>query len=80
VEVVNVRVVASRGGTGVKLVVTGEAVKETQGRERVEWALLCPGTLLRGPMMVDGMDATARIEGGWSGTVQQSGAILLERT
>ncbi len=79
VELVNVRVVAARGGTGVRLVAGGVTVQGTVGKGRLQWASLSPGTSLRGPVMVDGMDATARIEGGWSGQVQQSGAILLER-
>jgi N-methylhydantoinase A len=79
VEVVNVRVVATRGGTSIRLggnVGTGAV---PQGAERADWDSLAPGTTLEGPLMVDGPDSTVRIEAGWHGEVHSSGAILLER-
>lgn len=79
VELVNVRVVASRGGGKVRLVAGqghGGAIKDAT---RVSWSSAGPGTVIEGPMMVDGLDATARIESGWQGRVHESGAILVER-
>ena len=79
VEVVNVRVGATRGGTSIRL---GGNVGERglpQGATRTDWDSLAPGTRLEGPLMVDGLDSTVRIEAGWHGEVHASGAILLER-
>jgi N-methylhydantoinase A len=80
VEVVNVRVVATRGGTSIQL--GGNVGKGAlpQGATRADWGSLAPGTTLEGPLMVDGLDSTVRIEAGWRGEVHSSGAILLERT
>ena len=79
VEVVNVRVVATRGGTSIRL--GGNVGKESRpaGASRADWRLLAPGTTLEGPLMVDGLDSTVRIEADWRGDVHSSGAILLER-
>ena len=79
VEVVNVRVVATRGGTSIRL--GGNVGKRTMPPEatRADWSSLAPGTTLEGPLMVDGLDSTVRIEAGWNGEVHLSGAILLER-
>jgi N-methylhydantoinase A len=79
VEVVNVRVVATRGGTTIRL--GGNVGKGAllAGATRADWHSLAPGTTLEGPLMVDGLDSTVRIEAGWHGVVHPSGAILLER-
>ncbi len=80
VELVNVRLVASRKGAEVKLTAhAGNGVSSDSGG-RVDWTSLAPGSTLRGPVMVDSLDATVRIEDDWSGRVHASGAILLERT
>ena len=79
VEVVNVRVVATRGGTSIRL--GGNVGKGSlpKGATRADWDSLAPGTTLEGPLMVDGLDSTVRIKAGWHGEVHSSGAILLER-
>src|SRR5438309_2208689 len=45
------------------------------------WALdeLAAGVTLEGPAVLAGRDATGLIEPGWRGTVQDSGAVLVER-
>jgi N-methylhydantoinase A/oxoprolinase/acetone carboxylase beta subunit len=91
VEIVNLRVVAERPApapalgrrVGIgrptpgwrRMVVRGERV-----RAQV-WPLgeLPPRTRIPGPAVLAGPDATALVEAGWRGTVQQSGAVLLER-
>jgi N-methylhydantoinase A len=91
VEIVNLRVVAERPApapalgrrVGIgrptpgwrRMVVRGERV-----RAQV-WPLgeLPPHTRIPGPAVLAGPDATALVEAGWRGTVQQSGAVLLER-
>ncbi len=80
VELVNLRVVASRAGSEVCLTARESAAGEPAESGRVDWSTVASGTVLQGPVMVDGLDATARIESGWSGTVHASGAMLLERT
>jgi N-methylhydantoinase A len=91
VEIVNLRVVAERPApapalgrrVGIgrptpgwrRMVVRGERV-----RAQV-WPLgeLPPRIRIPGPAVLAGPDATALVEPGWSGTVHQSGAVLLER-
>jgi N-methylhydantoinase A len=45
------------------------------------WPLdaLAPGTVIAGPAVLDGRDATALIEPGWRGTVHPSGAVVVVR-
>ena len=52
-------------------------------RERADvWPLgeLPAGTKVRAPAVLAGPDATGLIEPGWRGVVQDSGAVILERT
>jgi len=79
VEVVNVRVVAERGGTAVKLTARSGAPTNLPVAGRVAWDSVAPGTLLEGPLMLDSLDATTRIEEGWRGRMHQSGAVVLQR-
>ena len=51
--------------------------KVANGRAPLE--NLAAGTVLRGPLMLDGGDATGRLEAGWRGVVHESGAVLVER-
>ncbi len=79
VDVVNIRVVAERASSGVSV-----RASERKGAGLVSGRAPLQGlpvaTCLRGPVMLDGVDATARIEEGWTATVQETGAILVERT
>jgi N-methylhydantoinase A len=91
VEVVNVRVVAERGGVqpawGRRLGIG----RPTPGSRRVVmrgetaraqiWPLgeLPPRLRIPGPAVLAGPDATALVEPGWRGTVHTSGAVILER-
>jgi N-methylhydantoinase A len=78
VEVVNLRLVARRAAVPPELRADGaEPVRPRGGRVPLD--RLAPGTALRGPLMLDGVDATARIEPGWRGTVHASGTLVLER-
>jgi len=79
VEVVNVRVVAERGGTEVRLTAHSGAPTTTPVAGRVEWDSVVPGALLEGPLMLDSLDATTRIEEGWQGRMHHSGAVVLQR-
>jgi N-methylhydantoinase A len=80
VELVNLRVIASHLGTRVNLVARASHGGEMRSAGRVDWSAVGPGMILQGPVMVDGLDATARIEEGWTAKAHESGAILLERT
>jgi N-methylhydantoinase A len=77
VEVVNVRIVASRPGTPVHLAGhTGTVTAPPTARARVQD--LAPGTTMSGPYTLDAPDCTIRIESSWQGTVHASGALVLE--
>jgi N-methylhydantoinase A len=80
VDVVNVRLVAQRAADAVRLATSSlsEAPSEPIAH-RAPLRGLPTGTQLRGPIMLDGVDATARIEPGWNGTVHESGTVILER-
>jgi N-methylhydantoinase A len=79
VEVVNLRLVAARGGISVQLRASKNGTKNQTRGARADWDSLQPGTRLEGPVMLDSLDATARIEEGWSGEIHESGAVILER-
>ena len=78
VEIVNLRAVATGRAANVRLArrIRGQGAVRG-GRAPLED--LPAGTVLRGPLMLDGHDATGRIEAGWRGAVHESGAVLLER-
>jgi N-methylhydantoinase A len=79
VEVVNLRLVAARGGISVQLSASTTGKNGEVAGFRANWDALAPGTKLEGPIMLDSLDATARIEQGWSGEIHASGAVILER-
>jgi len=79
VELVNSRLVAARGGISVRLRASSTGRKGAVVGSRANWDLLVPGTRLQGPLMLDSLDATARIEDGWTGEIHASGAMILER-
>ncbi len=78
VEIVNIRVIATGAAANVELVVAAKGNgKVRSGRASLDD--LPPGTDVQGPLMLDGGDATARIEPGWRGVAHPTGAVLLER-
>ncbi len=78
VEIVNIRVVATGPAARVRLTRRpARAARPRGGRVRLDD--LPAGTRLKGPLMLDGTDATGRIEAGWRGVVDETGAVLLER-
>ncbi|MBI3981464.1 MAG: hydantoinase/oxoprolinase family protein [Gemmatimonadetes bacterium] len=77
VELVNIRVVATALGVEPSFAARGTARRPTGGRAPLDE--LAPGTDLEGPVVLDGRDATARVEAGWRGRVHATGAICLER-
>ena len=79
VELVNLRVVASRRGTDVRLAERAGAAEAPCGDGRAPLDALGPGTVVDGPFMLDVIDCTIRIEPGWRGTVHATGAVVLER-
>jgi len=80
VEVVNLRLIAARGGISVQLRASKVGTTDEVAESRVNWDSLAPGVKLEGPLMLDSLDATARIEQGWSGEIHESGAVILECT
>ncbi len=80
VELVNLRVVASRSGSEVRLAERTGHAAEPSGEARAPLEELNPGTAVVGPYMLDVIDCTVRIEPGWRGTVHATGAVVLERT
>ena len=76
---VNLRLVAARGGITVQLSASKTGKRDDVAGSRAHWDALAPGTKLQGPLMLDSLDATARIEEGWSGVIHASGAVILER-
>ena len=79
VELVNVRVVATASGADVRLATRADGGARPPVGGRAALDDLPVGTRLEGPLVLDGRDATARIEAGWRGQVLDSGAIELER-
>lgn len=78
VEIVNIRVIATGAAASVELAASAKrAGKVRRGRAPLDD--LPSGTEVQGPVMLDGGDATARIEAGWRGVVHPTGAVLLER-
>jgi N-methylhydantoinase A len=80
VELVNLRVVASRSGSEVRLAERTGHTAEPPGEARAPLEELSPGAVVVGPYMLDVIDCTVRIEPGWRGTVHATGAVILERT
>lgn len=78
VEIVNIRAVATGRAASVRLARRARG-RGTIGDGRAPLEELPAGTVLRGPLMLDGGDATGRVEPGWRGVVHESGAVLLER-
>ena len=77
---VNVRLVAQLAAEPVHLAAASPGESGAGAiADRVPLGGLPVGIAVRGPVMLDGVDATARIEPGWSGTVHESGAIVVER-
>ena len=77
VEVVNVRTVAVRQGR-VPLLAAPDGDRTTvDGRAPLH--ALRAGTVVEGPCMFDAPDCTVRIEAGWRGTMDASGALIVER-
>lgn len=80
VELVNLRVVASRHGADVRLAERAGPAGAARGDGRAPLDELGPGTVVDGPYMLDVIDCTIRIEPGWRGTVHATGAVILART
>jgi len=90
VEVVNLRVVATRAAALPALAAPTGARREPQRREIIVggvrvtatvWPLgaLPAGLVIAGPAILAGVDATGLVEPGWRGVVHASGAVILER-
>ena len=92
VDLVNVRVVAERPVAAPPLGRRGGVGKPTPHRREIVtregtavqaevWPLgeLPAGLKLKGPAVLAGPDATGLIEPGWRGTVDPSGAVMVER-
>ncbi len=78
VEIVNLRIVATGRAAPVSLIRRSSRPAALAGG-RAPLDHLPTGTRLEGPLMLDGADATGRIEAGWRGVVHDTGAVLLER-
>jgi len=79
VEIVNLRSIATGQAASVNLATRAAGKGAIRGR-RAPLDEVLAGTRLEGPLMLDGGDATGRIEVGWQGVVHETGAVLLERT
>lgn len=91
VEVVNLRVAAVRAAPVPRFAAGAGGARGPRGERPVVlrearvtaavWPLdaLAPGTVIAGPAVLDGRDATALIEPGWRGTVHPSGAVVVVR-
>jgi N-methylhydantoinase A len=73
VEIVNVRAVAL--GTPAAVTLRAGHHGDTPGRLES----MKPGAVIRGAATIAGYDTTARIEPGWTATVHETGALLVER-
>jgi N-methylhydantoinase A/oxoprolinase/acetone carboxylase beta subunit len=80
VEIVNVRIVASRPGLPLVLTAGPGSSSARAGAGHVALDALAPGARVAGPLTIGARDFTLRIERGWEGTVHATGAIVLERT
>jgi len=80
VEIVNVRIVASRPGLPLALTARPGSSSARAGASHVALDALAPGARVAGPLTIGARDFTLRIERGWEGTVHATGAIVLERT
>ncbi|MGD2135386.1 MAG: hydantoinase/oxoprolinase family protein [Gemmatimonadales bacterium] len=78
VEVVNLRVVASRHTAAFEFSATA-GTDTPRGGERMHFEALAPDTVLDGPCMLDGTDCTVRLEQGWRARTHSSGALVMER-
>ena len=79
VDIVNVRVVASRLGTPIRLTARSGGRSIGPDTSRVAVDSLAAGARAVGPMTLDAADCTVRIERGWAGTLHAAGAVVLER-
>jgi len=79
VEIVNLHLIARGPAAQVQWLRRPAAPSGATAAGRVDWETLAAGTVLSGPIAIDGVDATGRIEAGWRGTVHETGAIVLER-
>jgi len=77
VEVVNVRTVAVRRGRIPALALPDGGRTSVVGRAPLRE--LRAGTVVTGPCMLDASDCTVRLEAGWTGTVHEAGALIVER-
>ena len=78
VEIVNIRAIATGAAANVELATRARRKGAVRGG-RAPLDDVPAGTSLEGPLMLDGGDATGRIESGWRGVVHETGAVLLER-
>lgn len=79
VEIINVRVVGTVGGRGLAGLLGGRAGRRAGGPQQGEPGTLDPGAEFVGPVTIPLEDATVRLEAGWSATVHETGALLVER-
>jgi N-methylhydantoinase A len=79
VEIVNIRAIATGVAASVDLAIRAAGTGAVRGG-RAPLDEVPAGTTLEGPLMLDGGDATGRIEAGWRGVVHETGTVMLERT
>jgi N-methylhydantoinase A len=78
VEVVNLRTVAVHAGRTPVLAARDGVRTSVAGRASV--CDLKAGSVLTGPCMLDAPDCTVRVEAGWTGTLHETGALVVERS
>jgi len=79
VELVNLRVVATRPAQAVQLGTRPLVGNVTPPGGRAVLEELAAGSQIVGPRMVDAADCTIRVEANWTGRVHSTGALVLER-
>jgi N-methylhydantoinase A len=80
VEIVNIRLVATRPTGSPRLSIQRHREAEVKGKRRAPLEAVRPGTRVSGPFMFDGEDATCRVEPRWTGVMHETGAVVLERS
>lgn len=79
VEIVNVRLAATRDAEPLELAGACGTEAPVPGAGRAWLPDLAPGGTVTGPYMLAASDTTIRVEAGWTATIHDSGGVVLER-
>jgi N-methylhydantoinase A len=79
VEIVNLRLTVTRDAEPLRLAGACGTMAPVHGAQRAWLPDLAPQVTVTGPFMLDASDCTVRVEAGWTGTINDSGGVILER-